>query len=50
MGWIDNIKHWTDGGLEMAREIARRCQWPEARATKKNVYLQVMLCMRVNNS
>ena len=21
-GWIDNTKHWTDGGLEVARYIA----------------------------
>ena len=21
MGWIDSIKHWTDGGLGVGREI-----------------------------
>ena len=21
MGWTDNMKHWTDGGLTVAREI-----------------------------
>ena len=28
MDWIDNMKLWTDGGLDVARENARRCQWP----------------------
>ena len=28
VGWIDNIKHWTNGGLEVAGEIARRREQP----------------------
>ena len=27
MGWIDDIEHWIDGGHEMVRGTARRCQW-----------------------
>ena len=36
MGWVDNIKHWIDGGLEVAREIVRLwvrpqlCLWVRA--------------------
>ena len=29
MNWIDNINNWTDGGLEMTREIVRKRQRQE---------------------
>ena len=37
MGWIDNINHWTDVGLKVAREIARTNGLTETRATEEVV-------------
>ena len=29
MGWLDNLKHWTDGGLGVAREIDNLKHWTD---------------------
>ena len=37
INWIHNIKKWTDGGLEMDREIARRRQRQEVEEEEEEV-------------